>query len=161
MYRSRKHPPVSGGKRPLCTLGVPPGRSRGIGECARAPCVSLAAAEGTARGYGRVRGENLFCYLTAGRPRGRHPRRHRGGTGVASRPRALMSLFVVTQISWLRCRRVARLTLPRCSCLYEGGAGLSPCARNTMREAISRDTSSRQLAASMHAGHAVRRNRTI
>eukprot|EP00964_Phaeocystis_antarctica_P090727 scaffold58088_cov58-Phaeocystis_antarctica.AAC.1 len=44
----RKHPPVSGGKRPLCTLGVPPGRSRGIGGCARAPCVFLAAAEGTA-----------------------------------------------------------------------------------------------------------------
>eukprot|EP00964_Phaeocystis_antarctica_P071597 scaffold43714_cov54-Phaeocystis_antarctica.AAC.1 len=43
-----KHPPVSGGKRPLCTLGVPPGRSRGIGGCARAPCVFLAAAEGTA-----------------------------------------------------------------------------------------------------------------
>eukprot|EP00964_Phaeocystis_antarctica_P011958 scaffold6597_cov77-Phaeocystis_antarctica.AAC.1 len=35
----RKHPPVSGGKRPLRTLGVPPGRSRGIGGCARAPCV--------------------------------------------------------------------------------------------------------------------------
>ena len=69
MYRSRKHPPVSGGKRPLCTLGVPPGRSRGIGECARAPCVSLAAAEGTARGYGRVRGENLFSDLYAARSR--------------------------------------------------------------------------------------------
>ena len=38
---------------------------------------------------------------------------------------------------------------------HEGGAGLSPCARNTIREAISRDTSSSQ-----HAGHAVRRNRT-
>eukprot|EP00964_Phaeocystis_antarctica_P051868 scaffold30303_cov38-Phaeocystis_antarctica.AAC.2 len=37
---SRKHPPVSGGNRPLCMLGVPPGRSRGIGGCARAPCVS-------------------------------------------------------------------------------------------------------------------------
>ena len=34
-------------------------------------------------------------------------------------------------------------------------AGLSPCARNTIREAISRDTSSSQ-----HVGHAVRRNRT-
>jgi len=34
-------------------------------------------------------------------------------------------------------------------------AGLSPCARNTIREAISRDTPSSQ-----HAGHAVRRNRT-
>jgi hypothetical protein len=29
--------------------------------------------------------------------------------------RALLSLIVVTQISWLRCRRVAGLTLPRCS----------------------------------------------
>ena len=38
---------------------------------------------------------------------------------------------------------------------HEGGAGLSPCARNTIREAISRDTSSSQ-----HAGHAARRNRT-
>eukprot|EP00964_Phaeocystis_antarctica_P106918 scaffold71710_cov81-Phaeocystis_antarctica.AAC.1 len=43
-----KHPPVSGGKRPLCSLRVPPGRSRGIGGCARAPCVFLAAAEGGA-----------------------------------------------------------------------------------------------------------------
>ena len=34
----------------MCTLGVAPGRSRGIGGCARAPCVSLAPAEGTARG---------------------------------------------------------------------------------------------------------------
>ena len=32
-------------------------------------------------------------------------------------------------------------------------AGLSPCARKTIREAISRDTSSSQ-----HAGHAVRKN---
>ena len=47
---ARKHPPVSGGKRPLCTLGVAPGRSRGIGGCARARCVMLAAADGTARG---------------------------------------------------------------------------------------------------------------
>ena len=38
---------------------------------------------------------------------------------------------------------------------HERGAGLSPCARNTIREAISRDTSSSQ-----HVGHAVRRNRT-
>ena len=45
----RKHPPVSGEKRSLCTLGVPLGRSRGIGGCTRAPCVFLAAAEGTAR----------------------------------------------------------------------------------------------------------------
>ena len=34
-------------------------------------------------------------------------------------------------------------------------AGLSPCARNTIQEATSRDTSSSQ-----HAGHAVRKNRT-
>eukprot|EP00964_Phaeocystis_antarctica_P006093 scaffold3326_cov59-Phaeocystis_antarctica.AAC.2 len=33
--------------------------------------------------------------------------------------------------------------------------GLSPCAWNTIRKAISRDTSSSQ-----HAGHAVRKNRT-
>eukprot|EP00964_Phaeocystis_antarctica_P020330 scaffold11233_cov59-Phaeocystis_antarctica.AAC.2 len=45
-----KHPPVSGGKRPLCTLGVPPGRSRGIGGCARAPCVFLGPPR---RGGGR------------------------------------------------------------------------------------------------------------
>ena len=32
---------------------------------------------------------------------------------------------------------------------HERGAGLSPCARNTIREAISRDTLSSQ-----HAGHA-------
>jgi len=47
-----------------------------------------------------------------------------------------------------RREQVARLFQDR-------GAGLSPCARNTIREAISRDTSSSQ-----HAGHAVRRNRT-
>jgi hypothetical protein len=55
---------------------VPPGRSRGIGGCARAPCVFLAATEGTARGYGRVRGGKPV--LSGGRPRGRNPRRRRG-----------------------------------------------------------------------------------
>lgn len=38
---------------------------------------------------------------------------------------------------------------------HDRGAGLSPCARNTIREAISRDTPSSQ-----HAGHPVRRNCT-
>ena len=62
--------------------------------------------------------------------------------------------FLYHIISSLQTRRttrreqVARLFQDR-------GAGLSPCARNTIREAISRDTSSSQ-----HAGHAVRRNRT-
>ena len=55
--------------------------------------------------------------------------------------------------------------VPRCSIgaagfrprsqAHDAGLSLSPCARNTIREAISRDTSSSQ-----HAGHAVRRNRT-
>eukprot|EP00964_Phaeocystis_antarctica_P002136 scaffold1120_cov57-Phaeocystis_antarctica.AAC.3 len=54
-----------------------------------------------------------------------------------------MWLFVVTQISWLpvqtRCRThaAARLLWP--------GAGLSPCARNTIRKAISRDTSAASM----------------
>ena len=48
-----------------------------------------------------------------------------------------------------RCGRGSRPRSPA------HGAGLSPCARNTIREAISRDTSSSQ-----HVGHAVRRNRT-
>ena len=56
-----------------------------------------------------------------------------------------------------------RLRVSRCSIDVAGfrprspahDAGLSPCARNTIREAISRDTPSSQ-----HAGHAVRRNRT-
>ena len=39
----RQHPPVSGGKRPLCTPGVSPERSRGIGGCACARCGFLAA----------------------------------------------------------------------------------------------------------------------
>ena len=62
--------------------------------------------------------------------------------------------FLYHIISSLQTRRttrreqVARLFQDR-------GAGLSPCARNTIREAISRDTSSSQ-----HAGHAARRNRT-
>ena len=72
-------------------------------------------------------------------------------TGV-SKARNLSFLYHI--ISSLQTRRttrheqVARLFQDR-------GAGLSPCARNTIREAISRDTSSSQ-----HAGHAVRRNRT-
>jgi len=57
----------------------------------------------------------------------------------------------------------ADLAVSRCSIGAAGfrprspahDAGLSPCARNTIREAISRDTPSSQ-----HAGHAVRRNRT-
>ena len=65
--RTRKHPPVSGGKRPLCTLGVPPGRSTDVsaGGCARAPCVFLAAAEGTARAA-RVRpgAGRKTCFVT-------------------------------------------------------------------------------------------------
>jgi hypothetical protein len=63
------------------------------------------------------------------------------GIGVGSRPRVLMSLFVVRKFPG-----AARVC-------HQGGAGLSTCARNTIREAISRDTSSSQ-----HAGHAVRRN---
>jgi len=61
-----------------------------------------------------------------------------------------MRVFVLTQISWLRCSDT--LQDSRCPCraarvCHGGGAGLSPCARNTIREAISRDTSTR--AASM------------
>ena len=106
----RKHPPVSGSKRPLCALGVAPGRSRGIGGCARAPCVFLAAAEGTARGYGRVRGgkpallPNWWSRVRAG-----------AGIGVGNRLRRCKSLFVVTHISWLplqtRCRTHAAALL--------------------------------------------------
>ena len=46
----------------------------------------------------------------------------------------------------------------RGSLLPRSGRGLSPCARNTIREAISRDTRSSQP--SMYAAHAARRNRT-
>ena len=55
-------------------------------------------------------------------------------------------VFVVTRISWQRCRRVADSR--RCAAArvcHERGAGLSPCARNTIREAISRDTSSMMM----------------
>ena len=59
--QNRKHPPVSGPKRPLCALGV-----------------ALAAAEGTARGCaGMPRGKPVY-YLTGARARVRHPRRRRG-----------------------------------------------------------------------------------
>ena len=62
-----------------------------------------------------------------------------------------------------RCRLVARLAANRLLAFSKTAALgsrpplplISPCARNTIREAISRDTSSSQ-----HAGHAVRRNRT-
>ena len=64
-----------------------PGRSRGIGGCARAPCVFLAAAEGTAGARVRTAGcgaeTTWVCYLTnwcrgGTGPRGRNPRRRRG-----------------------------------------------------------------------------------
>ena len=54
-----------------------------------------------------------------------------------------------------RCRRVAGLTCRVARVCHGRCAGLSPCARNTIRDAISRDTSSSQ-----HAGYAVRKNRT-
>ena len=69
---------VSGGKRPLSTLGVAPGRSRGIGGCARAPCVSLAPAEGTARGCAGMQRGKPVLYVTGGRARRRDPRPRRG-----------------------------------------------------------------------------------
>ena len=112
----RKHPPVSGGKRPLCALGVPPGWSRGIGGCARAPCVFLAAAEGMARGCAGVRrGNPVLLPNWWSRP----------GPASASAPGPAseseagfggpMSLFAVTQISWLplqtRCRTHAAAML--------------------------------------------------
>ena len=105
-------------------------------------------------GHGaRVRpGAGRKTCLSGGRPRGRNPRRRRG------RHRSRKPAPGANERN-CRCRRVARLTLPRCSRCHEGGAGLSPCARNTtIREAISRDTSSSQHAAC--TGHAARRNRT-
>ena len=91
---------------------------------------------------------------TGGRPRGRRSASVGAGAGigVGSRPRALMSVIVgADALQDSRCR-AARVC-------HDRGAGLSPCARNTtIREAISRDTSSSQHAAC--TGHAARRNRT-
>ena len=64
----RKHPPVSGEKRSLCTLGVPLGRSRGIGRRVhtRALCLPSRGGGHGATRVGRVRdkirydAENLF-----------------------------------------------------------------------------------------------------
>ena len=99
-----------------------------------------------------------LCLLPnwSGRPRGGNPRRRQGRHRSRKPGRAVMRVFVVTQISWLRCSDTLHDSRCRAARVcHEGGAGLSPCARNTIREAISRDTSSSQ-----HAGHAARRNRT-
>jgi hypothetical protein len=67
--------------------------------------------------------------------------------------------LVVTQDCFHAVAFVARLApRGRGSFLPRSGRGLSPCARNTIREAISRDTRSSQP--SMYAAHAARRNRT-
>jgi hypothetical protein len=63
--------------------------------------------------------------------------------------RALLSLIVVTHISWLLAADA--LQDSRCGAArvcHDRGAGLSPCAQNTIREPTSRDTPSSQ-----HAGH--------
>ena len=73
-------------------------------------------------------------------------------------PGGLIAL-VVTQDCFHAVAFVARLApRGRGSFLPRSGRGLSPCARNTIREAISRDTRSSQP--SMYAAHAARRNRT-
>ena len=90
----------------------------------------------------------------AARPGGRCGRNRPAPAGHDGVSKSRIVSFLYNIISSLQTRRttrreqVARLFQDR-------GAGLSPCARNTIREAISRDTSSSQ-----HAGHAVRRNRT-
>jgi hypothetical protein len=91
-----------------------------------------------------------LCLLPnwSGRPRGGNPRRRQGRHRSRKPGRAVMRVFVVTQISWLRCSDTLHDSRCRAARVcHEGGAGLSPCARNTIREAISRDTSTR--AASM------------
>ena len=152
----RKHPPVSGGKRPLCTLGVAPGQSRGIGGCARAPCVSLAPAEGTARGCaGMWRGKPVLLRnrwscpgpgsASAPGPASESETGFGAQNAICRYPHFSASAADALQDSRGGSARVC----------HDRGAGLSPCARNTIRVAISRDTPSNQ-----HAGHAVRRNRT-
>jgi len=90
----------------------------------------------------------------AARPGGRCGRNRPAPAGHDGVSKSRIVSFLYHIISSLQTRRttrreqVARLFQDR-------GAGLSPCARNTIREAISRDTSSSQ-----HAGHAARRNRT-
>ena len=89
----------------------------------------------------------------AARPGGRCGRNRPAPAGHDGVPKSRIVSFLY-HIS-ARCRLVARLAANRLLAFPRPGAGLSPCARNTIREAISRDTSSSQ-----HAGHAVRRNRT-
>ena len=140
----------------MCTLGAAPGRSRGIGGCARAPCVCLAPAEGTARGCaGMQRGKPVLlrnwwsCPGPASAWAPGPASESETGFGdekpICRYPHFLASAADALQDSRGGSARVC----------HERGAGLSPCARNTIREAISRDTPSSQ-----HAGHAVRRNRT-
>ena len=97
---------------------MPPGRSRGISGCVRAPCVFLAAAEGMARGCaGVLRGNPVLLPKTGGRARVRHPRRRRGRHRSRKPASGAMSLFAATQISWLplqtqtRCRTHAAAML--------------------------------------------------
>ena len=84
----------------------------------------------------------------ASRPRRGRQRSRKPG------PRAPLRAVVVTQIYWLRCRRVAGLTRGTARVCLGEALGSRP-AWNTIREAISRDTPSgpRRL-------HAFRKNRT-
>ena len=84
----------------------------------------------------------------ASRPRRGRQRSRKPG------PRAPLRAVVVTQIYWLRCRRVAGLTRGTARVCLGEALGSRP-AWNTIREAISRDTPS-----GPHRLHAFRKNRT-
>ena len=144
-------------KQPLCALGVPPGRNRGIGGCARAPCVFLAATEGTARGYGRVRGGKpvLLPNWWSGRPRGWNPQpRRRQGRNRSRKP--------APGANERNCRYAHFLASVQARCTTHAAALLA----FVMSEALwalalrpehhPRSDQSGHVASSQHAGHAAR-----
>eukprot|EP00964_Phaeocystis_antarctica_P097209 scaffold63379_cov61-Phaeocystis_antarctica.AAC.3 len=107
--------------------------------------------------------ENLFCYVSGGRPRGRHPRLRRGrhldrrrGRHPSRKPARGANVYS----SLPKCLGFAADALQDSRChaarvCHERGAGLSPGAWNNIREAINRDTSSGPRGL-----HAFRRKRT-
>ena len=96
-----------------------PGRSRGIGGCARAPYVFLAAADGTARGYGWVRGGKPVLLPSGGNPGSGIRVRAGGGIGVGNRLRRAKAYLSFPPKAYLlrpskRClQQTGRLRYPR------------------------------------------------
>jgi len=115
-------------------------RPRRLLPCHQAAAASVAGQQPPCRGGSRP----AFWRQPPGRPAAAAR-----WLAAAVAAAASISLFAVTQINWLRCRRVAGLTRDAAALLAfvmteALGSRPGPCARNTIREAISRDTSSSQ-----------------